>query len=307
MERRPFLETVVSGSLGLLVAHCSFPFLRDDHPFPYSSGNKQKVLLLGIDGVRPDALSVARTPHLDNLIAHGCYSDAAQAGEHTVSAPGWSNIFCGVWERKHGVTNNTFSGSKYDQYPSLFTRLEQLHPELYTVSLVSWRPINDHIIPAADFRLSYSNDRDGDRQVTEQTIQVLSREDPDVMFVYFGNVDMVGHKYGFHPSVAPYVREIESVDRQIGLVLRTLQHRRQYASENWLILCTTDHGGTKSGHGQNIPEHRTGFYIVSGSSAQSGRLTGQPQQVDVVPTILTHLKIPLDPAWGLDGKVCGLR
>lgn len=307
MERRTFLETILAGSGSAALAGCSsFPFFTRREFSTYSSGNQQKVLLIGIDGVRPDALYAARTPHIDNLIAHGCYSDGAQAGENTLSAPGWSTIMCGVWEQKHGVTDNTFFGSDYDLYPSVFTRLRLVRPELYTVSLVSWKPINDHIIPVADKRISY-HDMSGDWNVMKEGIRTLTYEDPDVMFLYFGDVDLVGHNYGFHPSVPRYRKEIEDVDKQIGYLLEALQNRRTYPLENWLILCTTDHGGTFSGHGKNIPEDRTVFYIASGPSAARGRITETPELVDIVPTIFQHLTIQREPAWGLDGKVCGVK
>lgn len=262
--------------------------------------------MIGIDGVRPDALYAARTPNLDSLIAHGCYSDTAQAGKHTYSAPGWSNILCGVWEEKHGVTDNTFWGEQYGRYPSIFTRIEQLRPELNTASIVSWKSIHDNIIPAADYRRS-CNDMTGDWEVTKDAMRLLSHEDPDVLFLYFGDADLVGHNYGFHPSVARYRKEIEEIDKQIGYVLQSLNDRPKYSAENWLIICTTDHGGTILGHGENIPTHRTIFYIASGPSAQSGRIRETPYQVDIVPTILEHLDVPIDPKWGLDGKVCGLK
>ncbi|MBI4152113.1 alkaline phosphatase family protein [Candidatus Woesearchaeota archaeon] len=306
MKRRIFLETLVAGSLGAALSGCSFPLFSQPAYASYSSGNKQKVLLIGIDGVRPDALYVARTPHLDHLVAQGCYSDVAQAGKFTVSAPGWSNILCGVWEDKHGVTDNALLYHHLQSYPSIFTRLEQLHPELYTASLVSWKTIHDHIIPVADKRRTY-HDMRGDWNVMKEAISTLTHEDPDLLFVYFGDADLVGHNYGFHPTVKRYCKEIEDIDKQVGYILQALQVRPTYASEDWLIICTTDHGGRMAGHGDNIPEDRTIFYIVSGSSALRGRLAGVPQQVDVVPTILQHLRIVPDPAWGLEGKVCGLR
>lgn len=307
MERRTFLENLLGGSIGAALAGCSsFPFFNRREFSTYSSGNKQKVLLIGIDGVRPDALYAARTPHIDGLIAHGCYSDVAQAGENTLSGPGWSTIMCGVWEQKHGVTDNTFLGSDYDLYPSVFTRLRLIRPELYTISLVSWKPINDQIIPVADKRISY-HDMSGDWNVMKEGIRTLTYEDPDVMFLYFGDVDLVGHNYGFHPSVPRYRKEIEDVDKQIGYLLEALQNRRTYQLENWLILCTTDHGGTFSGHGENIPEDRTVFYLASGPSAARGRIKETPELVDIVPTIFQHLTIQRKPAWGLDGKVCGLK
>ena len=269
----------------------------------YTSPNKRKVLLIGIDGLRPDALEAARTPHLDDLIAHGAYSNHAQSGEYTVSAPGWSNILTGVWEKKHGVKDNSFRGAKYDRYPSLFTRIEKSYPSLSTVSIVSWEPINDKIIPVADKR--HSNHED-DCLVMKLAVDTLTQENHDLIFVYFGDVDLAGHKYGFHPSVSGYRKEIEEVDGQIGSVLQAVYQRQNYSHEDWLILCTTDHGGRRGGHGQNTPQDRTIFYLASGKSVNPGKIERTPKQVDIVPTILKHLQISVDPGWGLDGKVCGL-
>ncbi len=47
----------------------------------------RRVFIIGIDGLRADALPVARTPNLDRLIAAGCYADRARTGEITVRGP----------------------------------------------------------------------------------------------------------------------------------------------------------------------------------------------------------------------------
>ncbi len=304
MDRRHFLKNMIIGSTAAALSGCPpFSAFQSSEDSLYHHPNHRKVLLIGVDGLRPDALEAARTPYLDDLIAHGRYSNHAQSGEYTVSAPGWSNILTGVWEKKHGVKDNSFRGAKYDRYPSLFTRLEKAYPSLSTVSIVSWEPINERIIPIADKR--HANHED-DNLVMKLAADTLARENPDVIFVYFGDVDLAGHKYGFHPSVAGYRKEIEEVDGQIGSVLQALYSRKNYSREDWLILCTTDHGGRKGGHGLNTPEDRTIFYLASGKSVKPGKIEGTPKQVDIVPTILKHLQIPVDPVWGLDGKVCGL-
>ena len=304
MNRRTFLKNLAIGSTAAALSGCPpLSALQSSGDSLYYSQHKNKVLLIGIDGLRPDALEASRTPNLDDLIAHGAYSNHAQSGEYTVSAPGWSNILTGVWEKKHGVKDNSFRGARYDLYPSLFTRLEKSYPSLYTSSIVSWEPINERIIPTADKR--YSNHED-DNLVMEQAVNTLTQENPDFLFVYFGDVDLAGHKYGFNPSVAGYRKEIEEVDYQIGSVLQALRGRTNYSNEDWLILCTTDHGGHRGGHGLNISQDRTIFYLASGRSVHPGKIPGTPQQVDIVPTILHHLRIPVDPSWGLDGKVCGL-
>jgi len=304
MNRRTFLEKIVTGTLAATVSNSLLSSTATAAEYqPPSLVDRPKVLLIGLDGVRPDALQVARTPNIDDLIKNGAFSYHAQAGQHTWSGPGWSNILTGVWEQKHGVTDNSFTHSHYQRYPSVFTRVEQLRPELYTATVVSWKPLKDYLIPHADQCIVHIED---DHRVMNDAVSLLTNEDPDLMFVYFGNVDLVGHKHGFHPTVTPYRKEIENVDREIGCVLNALHHRTRYTRESWLILCTTDHGGTMEGHGKNIPEDRTIFYIVGGDSVPRGRIPVTPYQVDVVPTILKHLRIPVDPTWGLDGKVCGI-
>ena len=135
----------------------------------------KKVLILGVDGLMPTALKAARTPHFDKLIADRCISYAAQAGDITVSGPGWSSMLTGVWREKHGVPDNAF---------------------------------------------------------------------------------------------------------------KTGQGR---------------------GHGPNTPVCRTIYYLASGPSAARGTLEPAPGISDVAVTALTHLGVPLQGAWGLEGRARGLR
>ena len=85
-----------------------------------------RVLVIGIDGLRPDALNAARTPAIDSLIDNGCFSESTKIlGERyrkndTVSGPGWSSFLTGVWADKHGVDNNQFTVKHYDRYPAFF-------------------------------------------------------------------------------------------------------------------------------------------------------------------------------------------
>ena len=60
-----------------------------------------KVLVIGIDGLRPDALEAAKTPFLDELKKAGAWTDDAQIlaaryrKNDTISGPGWSSILTG--------------------------------------------------------------------------------------------------------------------------------------------------------------------------------------------------------------------
>jgi predicted AlkP superfamily pyrophosphatase or phosphodiesterase len=276
---------------------------RGEFQEPAKPPRVKKVLILGIDGCRPDALKAARTPNLTALIQDGAFSARAQTGDMTISGPGWSSMLTGVWRDKHGVRDNRFEGANYKDYPHFFRRLKQARPGTVTASIVHWAPINERIVVDADVAKKYPRDD----QVAAEAVRVLETMDPDVVFLHFDDVDGAGHKYGFHPKVRRYVQAIEKTDEHIGAVLRALRGRKTYAREDWLILVSTDHGGSGKGHGKNTPEHRTIFLIVSGPAAVWGEIEPAPGIVDVAVTALTHMGVRLDPGWKLDGSAVGLR
>ena len=77
--------------------------------------------------------------------------------------------------------------------------------------------------------------------------------------------------------------------------------------ENWLVLIVSDHGGIGKGHGGQSPEEKTIPFIMWGNTVDNRKIVPFPSQVDVVPTILNHLKIEAPPTWDLDGRVIELH
>lgn len=228
-----------------------------------------KVLIIGIDGCRPDALVAANTPNIDALIANGTYSLVAQTQPPTSSGPGWSSMLTGVWGDKHGVTDNSFSGSNYAAYPHFFKHVKDHDPSLYTASIVHWIPINLNIVdaPSTDYG-SVGNDD----FISADAVNLLQTADPDVLFLHFDDVDGAGHGNGFSPTVPAYIAEIEEVDTQIGPVIDALNNRPNRVNENWIIIVSTDHGGLGASHGGTSEEEKTIFFIVSGDEVPNQEL-----------------------------------
>jgi arylsulfatase A-like enzyme len=112
---------------------------------------------------------------------------------------------------------------------------------------------------------------------------------------------------GFSPTVPEYVEALEVVDAQIGQMVDAVRARPTFEQEDWLIVLTTDHGGMGKGHGPQGDEERTIFIIVSGGSARRGHtITPGPGHTAVPPTVMTHLGLPIDPAWGWESEPFGL-
>ena len=223
----------------------------------------KKVLLIGIDGCRADALELANTPTIDNHIANGIYSTDALNDDITISGPGWSAILCGVWSNKHLSVDNSFVGTDYINYPPLFKHIEDFDANLHTVSICNWNPINDYIIQNyADYKLNVSSDAD----VSSEAFNYLTTNDPDMMFLHFDDVDHAGHSYGFSPNVSQYITAIEGVDALLAPIMQSISQRPNYANEDWLVLITSDHGGVGTSHGGTSIEHQNVVVIASGNS-----------------------------------------
>ena len=262
---------------------------------------ERKVLIIGIDGCTPAGITSANTPNLDALMNNGTYSLSARNTGTTISGPSWSAMLTGVWEEKHGVLDNSFSGSNYIEYPHFFNMVKEADPNHRTVSISQWHPINDQIATMADVKV---NSRDSSEDTKTQAILKLAEDDLTAMFVHFDDVDHAGHGSGYSTDNPKYLEAIETVDTAIGGVMKALKSRPNYINEDWIVLVSTDHGGIGTGHGGDTDEERTIFMIVSGDEVPKldlAKANTIPLTVDLVPTALAHLGIPVDPKWGLDG------
>lgn len=295
------------------------------------ASQRRKVLIFGLDGIRSDALQLANTPNIDTLIATGVFTYDSWNMGITVSGPSWSTIFTGVWYPKHGVTDNSYAGSNYNQYPYFPTRAKQINPNLQSVQMVTWSPMSQQVY----------NDGFNKKLIRQNNLNDLYSTveaefaDPnlDVMIAYTNIVDGVGHSTGFSPSNSAYMQMVEDVDAWVGRVMDALEARPDYANEEWLILLTTDHGGLGTSHGGNSDEERHIWWIASGKNVQQKQYFGTdpgsytmnnnpvvPEKVTKVPvladiavTALHHLvydagirpddkTIAPGSIWNLDGK-----
>ncbi len=266
-------------------------------------GSVNKVLIIGVDGCRPDALLAANTPNMDELWKEGAYTFEARTDEISSSGPAWSAMLTGVWHQKHNVMNNDYENPDLEHYPHFFHRIRQEKPELKTYSVANWGPIHS-ILQEGD--ATYTSSKISDVQVASEVASILENKDVDVMFVQLDEVDGAGHRHDYKVESEKYLKAIERSDKQVGTMVSALEKRTSIENENWLIILSADHGGSNFGHGKNIPDHTTVFFIASGTSAKKGEITREVGVVDVAVTAMYHLGIPAKEAWDLDGQVAGL-
>ncbi len=261
----------------------------------------RKVLVVGMDGLRWDRVTAETAPTLTGLAASGALGRGilpyCEPVARSDSGPGWSTISTGTWPDKHGVVDNEFTVTRYDRHPGFLATARAAGRS--TGSIVSWHRLHRHGTFEAGHRICLEGERLGWRSqdaLAAATAQEWLRErGPDALFVFFGETDITAHRSG--PLSAEYADALHHQDGHLAGLLAAIAERR---GEEWTVIVTTDHGHLDTGgHGGPTAAERAVFLLVAGPGVPAGTVLDHARLVDVAPTVLDRLGIPLDP--GLDG------
>ncbi|RYD32244.1 MAG: hypothetical protein EOP87_13190 [Verrucomicrobiaceae bacterium] len=279
----------------------------------------KRVLIIGIDGLLPSALKAAGTTHLRQLMDEGTTTFTGHSGgtpgtpteQPTLSGPAWTTMMTATYADVHGVRGNTSSpygtpgGYQVERAPHFAKRLKEIKPTASVGSIASWGWIEDYLVAAQPSAFDLHSKGEGknyaekDLDVSRKSVDCLLGGNPDVLFVHFDQVDGAGHASGFKVDNPTYLEAVRVVDTHVGALLAALKKRPRYALEDWLIIATTDHGGTSGGaHGGQSPEERTIFIILSGGGYPKGQVVESKPGLHVIPGItFRHLGMPVEPRW----------
>jgi len=293
-------------TLCLLVTGCAFE--SESNPATgstqSSSSKTRHVLVIGIDGARPDALLQASTPNLDKLIENGLWAPAAttQLSSATSSGPGWMSILTGVSPEKHGVIANGFYLLRNTDYKTFVWHAHHTG-DLATRVSVTWAELLDDIIEEDAY------DRgavDSDEGTTEKLATSLLTEQHRLIFIHLDAPDHAGHSSGFSADNPDYLEAFTTIDAQVGRLLDAIAGRPTRGDEEWLVAMTTDHGGDSLGHGSLNKECQTIWVILSGDGIKAGEIPTDGTEVvshmDVFPSVMEYLNIEIEPQWQLEGS-----
>lgn len=282
----------------LLIVTCS----KDDDITPPediitidSSKINRKVLVIGIDGFRSDAMQANITPFIHNLsqTSNSYYTDKHIVESITYSGPNWSSILTGVHMDKHNVTDNSFDNSNYNEYPSFFHYIEKANSDINTASIVNWTPINAYTL-ATDPDLA-PTESINDLGVFEYAQNILSNStdiNTDILFLQFDELDGTGHTYGFSPDVEEYTNYANILDGYSEELFNIIKNRR-VKGEDWMYFIVSDHGGEGTAHGDSSDPNinQTIFLAQHPELIFKANCCYTSSQADLAPTILSFLGI----------------
>jgi len=274
------------------------PSARTSRPIPAI----EHVLIVIVDGLRPDLALVADMPALRSLMQGGAYSFWARTTDVAITLPSCTSILTGVKPSKHGVDwNRDLLGKQI--YPAVPTVFEMASQAGYVTAMVAGKSkfaaltkpnsVAHVFLPAAS--------KCSDEQVAAEAEKMIESFTPGLMCVHFPDVDTVGHARGW--GSPEQIVQLTRTDAQLARVLAALD--RAGIRNSTFVLLTADHGGAGRTHGGEDPRSRHIPWIVSGPGVRKAYdLTQQASRVinteDSCATVCWVLGLP--QAAYFDGK-----
>ena len=222
----------------------------------------ERVVIIGVDGLRPDLLLRADAPVLRGLMAQGAFTLWAQTTALATTLPSFTSMLTGVSPRKHAIYWNKLLTISPPEWPLRPTLFEMAKNAGYTTALVAGKAKFSHLNKPGTLDAFFTSPEDElpDAQVAVEAERVIAALKPEVLFVQFPGVDTVGHEQGW--GSLEQLAAVAVADAQVGRVLAALDHVGVRSTT--LIIISADHGGAGKSHGPDDPRSRSIPWIVSG-------------------------------------------
>lgn len=261
----------------------------------------EHVIIISIDGLRPDAIDATRTPNLQRLTQQGARADNAQTVRPSITIAAHVSMLTGLDSKHHKITGKTFGRGYYSQ-PTIFSVAKAAG--LTTAMLFAKEKLDflanpDHLdfVYGPQRHRGISVDTSGDA-IADAFDAAWSRKKYALTLIHLHEPDKAGHWWGWMSKA--YLRAAAKADRAVGRIVATVT--QDGIQKKTAILVTADHGGHKRSHREDRPEIMTIPWIVVGPDTPAGITIERTIHVyDTAPIVLAFLG--LNASLDIDGQV----
>ena len=196
----------------------------------------QHVILISIDGGRPDLILRGDCPNIRSLMNAGSYTFWARTTAMAITLPSHVSMLTGVIPQRHGIMWNDDIDFPKPMYPKVPTVFEMVHKAGYTTALVSGKSKFRILLKPDTVDWASLTDTQDDLVLTE-ALRVLREHTPNLLFVHFPSVDVIGHAKGW--GTEEQMKQFHIVDEHIGQIIAALDELK--LRDQTAILISADH------------------------------------------------------------------
>ena len=255
------------------------------------------VIVISIDGLRPDAIEKYDAQTIKRLMREGRYTLTAQTITTSLTLPSHTSMLTGVGADVHGITWNAdkFAEKGYVKVPTIFGLAHEVG--FTTAAFFSKTKFHEIDDPST---LDYSRAPQGrlnpmfsEERTTGYLGEYLKHANPNLVFVHIMEPDFIGHQFGWMGYM--YGQAVREADKGIKRVLEEADER--FGRGSYTVILTADHGGHGKSHGTTDPRDMTIPWIVWGEGVQAGDTLSGIRTMDTAATVLWLLGVDAPSNW----------
>jgi arylsulfatase A-like enzyme len=296
---------IVLGATGSVVPLACAPMVRlrtadgaVAAPVAPAAGLTRHVLVVSIDGLRPDAIARFHPTMLGRLMRDGLATLDARTILPSKTLPSHTSMLTGVPPDRHGITWNDDEvvGRGLVPVPTAFAVART--QGLRTAAFFSKAKFRHLMVPGS---LDYAQAPTGwwGRWSARRTVHDVTRylrggARPNLLFVHLGEPDYAGHAVGWMSWL--YGRGVRTADEALGQLIDAADDA--YGRGHYTLIVTADHGGHGREHGSPDARDVTIPWIVWGQGVRpGGTLPPGIRTMDTAATALWLLGVPRPADW----------
>lgn len=250
---------------------------------------KNKVILISIDGMRPDGMRECGNPYVKELEKICAYTYSAQSVNPSVTLPCHYSMAHSVTPQRHGILTNTYV-PEVRPVTGIFEKIK--YAGGISAMFYGWEQLRDIARPGslrfATYIGTYAKES-VDTELTTEAIKVISESKPDFAFLYLGETDdKGGHDNGW--MSAEYMR-------RVSIALDNAKRIFDNFSDEYSIIIMADHGGHDRSHGSTMPEDMIIPLFFYGKDFMAGELKEELSLLNIAPTIAKLMGIEPERDW----------
>ena len=252
------------------------------------------VVVISIDGLRPDAIDTAPARNLQRMMREGAWAREARTILPSRTLPSHTSMLTGVSPAVHGITWNDERVRVEGRVgvPTVFTVAEEAG--LHTAAFFGKAKFRHLVLPGAPRHVQVPRGSEVvlAPRITAEVVHYLSFHRPHLLFVHLSDPDLAGHSFGW--TSRSYRWAVRRADAAVETIRRAAV--RAYAGDV-VVVVTADHGGHRRSHGSDAEEDVRIPWIAWGRGVAPGEIPCVVGTTSTAATTLWLLGLPVPAAW----------